>query len=105
MLSRRALSGAPLREKSPALQKSWGQVEIGEGKMEEANEPGDCPRATEKGASMKTVYDLCSLLLEKGRITGLAQKLDAFYACDRLNESEYRALLGVLSEKQEGEKA
>ena len=54
---------------------------------------------------MKTVYDLCTLLLEKGRITGLAQKLDAFYACDRLTEAEYRALLGALSEKQEGERA
>lgn len=52
---------------------------------------------------MKTVYDLCSLLLEKGRITGLGEKLDAFYACDRLTEAEYRALLGELSQL-EGEK-
>ena len=51
---------------------------------------------------MKTVYDLCSLLLEKGRITGLAEKLDAFYACDRLDEEEYRELREALREKEEG---
>lgn len=53
---------------------------------------------------MKTVYDLCTLLLEKGRISGLMEKLDAFYACDRLDETEYRALTAALREKQEGEK-
>ena len=53
---------------------------------------------------MKTVYDLCTLLLEKGRTSGLMEKLDAFYACDRLDETEYRVLMAALREKQEGEK-
>lgn len=53
---------------------------------------------------MTNVYHLCRLLLEKGRTSGLMEKLDAFYACDRLDEAEYRALAAALREKQEGEK-
>lgn len=52
---------------------------------------------------MKTTYNLCVLLIGKGKTEGLQEKLDVFYAMGRLSEEEYKTLCGMLP--QEGEEA
>ena len=42
---------------------------------------------------MKRVYDLCKLLIDRGRREGLAEKLDVYLAADRLTAEEYQALI------------
>lgn len=49
---------------------------------------------------MTTVYDLCLLLIRKGRTDGLMDKLDAYLAADRLTAAEYTALCGKLTEEE-----
>lgn len=45
---------------------------------------------------MKRVYDLCKLLIDRGRTEGLAEKLDVYLAADRLTAEEYQALVKML---------
>lgn len=45
---------------------------------------------------MNTVYNLCKLLIEKGRTSGLQEKLDVFLANDRLTTEEYSELAAML---------
>lgn len=42
-------------------------------------------------------YDLCKLLIERGRTDGLQIKLDLFFALDRLTESQYSELTATLN--------
>ena len=45
---------------------------------------------------MKRIYDLCKLLIDRGRREGLAEKLDVYLAADRLTTEEYQALIKLL---------
>lgn len=46
---------------------------------------------------MSAVYDLCVLLIKKGRTAGLQEKLDAYLAADRLTADEYTTLAQMLN--------
>ena len=41
-------------------------------------------------------YKLCKRLIELGRTEGLADKLDVYFAADRLTYEEYDELMGML---------
>ena len=41
---------------------------------------------------MSTVYNLCKLLMDRGRTEGLQEKMDVYLAADRLTPEEYSAL-------------
>ena len=45
---------------------------------------------------MKSVYDLCKLLIARGRTDGLTDKMDAYLANDRLTVDEYNSLMAML---------
>ena len=45
---------------------------------------------------MTRVYDLCRLLIERGRTAGLTDKMDVYLAADRLTAEEYQALIKLL---------
>lgn len=45
---------------------------------------------------MKSVYDLCKLLIARGRTDGLTGKMDAYLANDRLTADEYNSLMAML---------
>lgn len=48
------------------------------------------------------LYRTLKRLVERGQIEGLEEKIDLFYALDRLTETEYRELTAMLrSEKKE----
>lgn len=49
---------------------------------------------------MTSVYNLCLLLIRKGRTTGLQDKMDAYLAADRLTTEEYNSLVEQLSAEQ-----
>ena len=42
------------------------------------------------------LYRTLKRLIELGRTEGLAEKLDVFYAADKLSEAEYTELTGLL---------
>ena len=44
------------------------------------------------------LYRTLKRLIDLGRIDGLAQKIDIFYATDKLTESEYHELMKRLPE-------
>ena len=46
---------------------------------------------------MKRVYDLCKLLIDRGRTEGLAEKMDVYLAADRLTTEEYQALKDLMA--------
>lgn len=46
---------------------------------------------------MSTVYDLCKLLIDRGRMEGLQEKMDVYLAADRLTPEEYSALSETLT--------
>lgn len=46
---------------------------------------------------MTSVFNLCKLLIEKGRMDGLQGKMDVYLAADRLTTDEYTELTGLLS--------
>lgn len=50
---------------------------------------------------MKSVYDLCKLLIARGRTDGLIDKMDAYLANDRLTVEEYNSLTAMLEGKDE----
>ena len=43
---------------------------------------------------MTTVYNLCKLLIDRGRTDGLQDKMDVYLAADRLTPEEYRSWPG-----------
>ena len=46
---------------------------------------------------MTTVYNLCKLLIDRGRTEGLQEKMDGYLAADRLTPEEYSALSKMLT--------
>ena len=48
---------------------------------------------------MNYIYRMCKLLIAKGRIEGMQEKLDLFYAHDRLTSEQYEELCLMLAEK------
>ena len=46
---------------------------------------------------MSTVYNLCKLLIDRGRTEGLQEKMDVYLAADRLTQEEYSALSEMLT--------
>lgn len=46
---------------------------------------------------MTTVYNLCKLLIDRGRTEGLLEKMDVYLAADRLTLEEYSALSKMLT--------
>lgn len=48
---------------------------------------------------MSTVYNLCLLLIKRGRTEGLIDKMDAYLANDRLTAEEYNDLAERLEGK------
>ena len=45
---------------------------------------------------MTSVYNLCKLLIARGRTNGLNDKMDAYLANDRLTVEEYNSLTAML---------
>ena len=45
---------------------------------------------------MTSVFNLCKLLIEKGRTDGLQDKMDVYLAVDRLTTEEYTELTAML---------
>lgn len=45
------------------------------------------------------LYRTLKRLIERGKTEGVAEKLDVFYAVDKLTEMEYRELSGMLQVK------
>lgn len=45
------------------------------------------------------LYRTLKRLIERGQTTGLAGKLDVFYATNRITETEYKELTELLAEK------
>lgn len=48
---------------------------------------------------MTTVYNLCLLLIQRGRTDGLQDKMDAYLANDRLTTDEYSALSEMINKE------
>nr|DAM03220.1 MAG TPA: hypothetical protein [Caudoviricetes sp.] len=46
---------------------------------------------------MTTVYNLCKLLIDRGRTDGLQEKMDVYLAADRLTPEEYQELAAQLT--------
>lgn len=46
---------------------------------------------------MVTVFNLCKVLITKGRTDGLIDKMDVYLANDRLTTEEYNELVALLS--------
>lgn len=46
---------------------------------------------------MTTVFNLCKLLIQKGRTDGLQEKMDVYLAADRLTTEEYAELAAMLT--------
>ena len=53
-----------------------------------------------KGKDMNTVFNLCKLLIDRGRTDGLQDKMDVYLAADRLTPEEYQELAGLLAPEQ-----
>ena len=45
------------------------------------------------------LYRTCKRMIERGQTTGLADKLDVFYAIGRITEAEYKELIELLEDK------
>ena len=45
------------------------------------------------------LYRTLKRMIERGQTAGIETKLDIFYAADKISESEYQELLGMLSPK------
>ena len=48
------------------------------------------------GTTMTRVFDLCKLLIFRGRTEGLQEKMEAYPANDRLTAEEYSQLVELL---------
>lgn len=51
---------------------------------------------------MATVFNLCKVLITKGRTDGLQDKMDVYLANDRLTTEEYSELCAMLSNNNGG---
>lgn len=51
---------------------------------------------------MTSVFNLCKLLIQKGRTNGLQDKMDVYLAADRLTTEEYSELTAMLAPTTEG---
>lgn len=49
---------------------------------------------------MIAVYNLCVLLIKRGRTTGLLDKLDAYLAADRITVKEYQVLTEMIKNNE-----
>lgn len=47
------------------------------------------------------LYRTLKRMLERGQTQGMAEKLDIFYAADKLSLTEYRELAALLAEQEE----
>ena len=45
------------------------------------------------------LYRTLKRMIERGQITGMAEKLDIFYAADKITEAQYTELVGMLDNK------
>lgn len=45
------------------------------------------------------LYRICKRLIERGQTAGLADKLDVFFAMNRITEAEYKELIELLDAK------
>lgn len=45
------------------------------------------------------LYRTLKRMIERGQVNGLAEKLDVFYATNRITEAEYKELTELLAEK------
>ena len=45
------------------------------------------------------LYRTLKRMIERGQTAGIETQLDLFYAADKISESEYQELLGMLSPK------
>ena len=45
------------------------------------------------------LYRTLKRMIERGQTAGIETKLNIFYAADKISESEYQELLGMLSPK------
>ena len=43
-----------------------------------------------------STYTLCLKLIQRGKVEGLAEKIDVYYANNRITESEYEELMSML---------
>ena len=53
---------------------------------------------------MTSVFNLCKLLIQKGRTNGLQDKMDVYLAADRLTTEEYNELTAMLTTETTEEK-
>lgn len=53
---------------------------------------------------MTSVFNLCKLLIQKGRTDGLQDKMDVYLAVDRLTTEEYNELTAMLTTETTEEK-
>lgn len=49
------------------------------------------------------LYRTLERMISRGQTAGMAEKLDVFYAADRLTEDEYMALRAMMEETEEEE--
>ena len=47
------------------------------------------------------LYRTLKRMIERGQTAGAAEKLDVFYAADKLTQAEYNELTGMLPETEE----
>ncbi|MCI2056212.1 MAG: hypothetical protein LKJ86_03605 [Oscillibacter sp.] len=47
---------------------------------------------------MVTVFNLCKLLIQRGKTAGLQGKMDVYFAADRLSAEDYQTLTGLLNQ-------
>lgn len=45
------------------------------------------------------LYRTLKRMIERGNVDGMAQKLDIFYAADKITEAEYTELTAMLAQK------
>ena len=46
------------------------------------------------------LYRICKRMIQRGQTAGLAEKLDIFFAADRLTADRYQELTQLLAEKE-----
>lgn len=45
------------------------------------------------------LYRICKRMIDRGQTAGLAEKLDIFFAADRLTADQYQALTQLLAQQ------
>ena len=49
------------------------------------------------------LYRTLKRMIERGNTSGIEEKIDIFFAADKLTEDEYNALLSMLKQSTEGD--